>query len=135
MFSGMKMEKFIESEHSGIFPIELVTKNVVPQSLGIHFMHIILICYGLILICARIRRFILFLRILLRLWRSKDFPILEVFQRIFSIDTRKCTYLLIYTVTILRVASSNVSTRNTTISLIQYHTLTVIQFMNGKRVC
>ena len=80
MFSGMKMEKFIESEHSGIFPIELVTKNVVPQSLGIHFMHIILICYGLILICARIRRFILFLRILLRLWRSKDFPILEVLK-------------------------------------------------------
>ena len=32
----------------------------------------------LILIFARIRRFILFLRILIRLWRSKDFPALEV---------------------------------------------------------
>ena len=32
----------------------------------------------LILICARIRWFILFLRILLRLWRYKDLPSIEV---------------------------------------------------------
>ena len=38
MFSGMKMEEFMESEHSGIFRVELVTKNVVPGSSGTHFM-------------------------------------------------------------------------------------------------
>ena len=29
----------MESEHSGIFRVELVTKNVVLGSLGTHFMH------------------------------------------------------------------------------------------------
>ena len=33
MFSGIKMEEFMESEHSGIFRVELVTKNV-PKVLG-----------------------------------------------------------------------------------------------------
>ena len=39
MFSGMKMEEFKESEHSGIFRAELVTKNVVTGSSGTHSMH------------------------------------------------------------------------------------------------
>ena len=39
MFSGMKMEEFMESEHSGIFRVELVTKDVMPGSSGTHFMH------------------------------------------------------------------------------------------------
>ena len=39
MFPGIKTEKFIESEHSGIFRVKLVTKNVVLGSSGIHFMH------------------------------------------------------------------------------------------------
>ena len=39
MFSGMKMEEFMKSKHSGIFRVELVTKNVVPGSSGTHFMH------------------------------------------------------------------------------------------------
>ena len=39
MFSGIKMEEFMESEHSGIFRVELVTKNVVLGSSGTHFMH------------------------------------------------------------------------------------------------
>ena len=34
IFSGIKMEEFIESEHSGIFRVELVTKNVVLGSSG-----------------------------------------------------------------------------------------------------
>ena len=38
MFSGIKMEEFMESEHSGIFRVELVTKNVVLGSSGTHFM-------------------------------------------------------------------------------------------------
>ena len=33
------MEEFMESEHSGIFQVELVTKNVVLGSSGTHFMH------------------------------------------------------------------------------------------------
>ena len=33
------MEEFMESEHYGIFRVELVTKNVVIGSLGTHFMH------------------------------------------------------------------------------------------------
>ena len=33
------MEEFMESEHSGIFRVELVTKNVVLGSWGTHFMH------------------------------------------------------------------------------------------------
>ena len=28
MFSGMNLEEFMKSEHSGIFQVELVTKNV-----------------------------------------------------------------------------------------------------------
>ena len=36
MFSGMKMEEFMESEHSGIFRVELVTKSVVLGSSGTH---------------------------------------------------------------------------------------------------
>ena len=40
MFFGMKMEEFIESEHSGIFRVELITKNVVLGSSGTHFMHV-----------------------------------------------------------------------------------------------
>ena len=39
MFSGMKTEEFMESEHSGIFRVELVTKNVALGSSGTHFMH------------------------------------------------------------------------------------------------
>ena len=39
MFSGIKMEEFMESEHSGIFRVELVTKNVVLGSSGTHFTH------------------------------------------------------------------------------------------------
>ena len=39
MFSGIKMEKFVESEHSGILRVELVTKNVVLGSSGTYFMH------------------------------------------------------------------------------------------------
>ena len=34
MISGMKMEEFIESEHSDIFWVELATKNVVLWVLG-----------------------------------------------------------------------------------------------------
>ena len=40
MFSGMKMEEFMESEHSGIFRVELITKNVVLGSSGTHFTHV-----------------------------------------------------------------------------------------------
>ena len=29
MFSGITMKEFMESEHSGIFHVEMVTKNVV----------------------------------------------------------------------------------------------------------
>ena len=39
MFSGINMEEFMEYEHSGIFRVELVTKNVVLGSSGTHFMH------------------------------------------------------------------------------------------------
>ena len=39
MFSGIKMEEFMESEHSGIFQAELVTKNVVLGLSGTHFLH------------------------------------------------------------------------------------------------
>ena len=39
MFSGINMEKFMESEHSGIFRAELVTKNVVLGPSRTHFMH------------------------------------------------------------------------------------------------
>ena len=39
MFSGMKIEEFMESEHSCIFQVKLVIKNVVFGSLGTHFMH------------------------------------------------------------------------------------------------
>ena len=39
MFSGMKMEEFMEYEHSSIFREDLVTENVVPRSSGTHFMH------------------------------------------------------------------------------------------------
>ena len=39
MFSGIKMEEFMESEHSGIFRVELLTKNVVLGLCGTHFMH------------------------------------------------------------------------------------------------
>ena len=39
MFSGIKLEELMESEHSGIFRVELVTKNVVFGSSGTHFMH------------------------------------------------------------------------------------------------
>ena len=39
MFSGIKMEELIESEHSGIFRVKLVTKNVVLDSSGTHFMY------------------------------------------------------------------------------------------------
>ena len=38
MFSGMNVEEFMKSEHSGIFRVELVTKNVMPASSGTHFM-------------------------------------------------------------------------------------------------
>ena len=34
------MEEFMESQHSGIFRVELVTKYVVLGSSQIHFMHI-----------------------------------------------------------------------------------------------
>ena len=39
MLSDIKMEEFMESELSGIFQVELVTKNVVLGSSGTHFMH------------------------------------------------------------------------------------------------
>ena len=39
MFSGIKMDEFVESEHSGIFGVELVTKSVVFGSSGTRFMH------------------------------------------------------------------------------------------------
>ena len=39
MFSGMEIEEFMESEHSGNFQVELVTKNVLSGSSGIQFMH------------------------------------------------------------------------------------------------
>ena len=39
MFSDLKMDKFMESEHSVIFRLELVTKSVVLGSSGTHFMH------------------------------------------------------------------------------------------------
>ena len=39
MFSGITMEEFVESEHSGIFRVELVTKSVVLASSGTRFMH------------------------------------------------------------------------------------------------
>ena len=39
MFSGIKLEELMESEHSGIFRVELVTKNVVFGASGTHFMH------------------------------------------------------------------------------------------------
>ena len=39
MFSGIKLEEFMECEHSRIFRVELVTKNVVLGSSGTHFMH------------------------------------------------------------------------------------------------
>ena len=40
MFSGMKMEEFMESEHSGIFRVALVTKNVVPGSTRTLFKYV-----------------------------------------------------------------------------------------------
>ena len=62
----------------------------------------------LILIYARIRRFILFLRILYRLWRYSHSLTrsskIRFFHRTFIIDTRKCFFLLIYSVTRPRVA-------------------------------
>ena len=36
---GVKMEKFMESEHSGISRVEVVTTNVVPGSSETHLMH------------------------------------------------------------------------------------------------
>ena len=39
MFSGMRIEEFMESEHSGIFRVEMVTKNLEPGSSVTHFMH------------------------------------------------------------------------------------------------
>ena len=34
------MEKYVESELSGIFTVKLVAKNIVLGSSGTHFMHI-----------------------------------------------------------------------------------------------
>ena len=39
MFSGMKIEEFMESKYSGIFRVELVTKNMVLGSLGPIYLH------------------------------------------------------------------------------------------------
>ena len=39
MFFGMKMEEFMEFEHSGIFRVELVTKSVVLGSSGTYSVH------------------------------------------------------------------------------------------------
>ena len=39
MFSGMKMEEYMESEHSGVFWVKLVAKNIVLGSSGTRFMH------------------------------------------------------------------------------------------------
>ena len=39
MFPGMKMKELMESEHSGIFRVEMVIKNVVLGSSGTHFIH------------------------------------------------------------------------------------------------
>ena len=43
MISGIKMEELLESGHSGIYNVEMVTKYVVLQSLGIHLIHMGLI--------------------------------------------------------------------------------------------
>ena len=40
MFSGTKSEELMGSENSGIFRVELVTKNVVLGSSETHFMHV-----------------------------------------------------------------------------------------------
>ena len=39
MFSGMEMEEFMGSEHSGIFRVEMVTRDIVSGSSGTYFMH------------------------------------------------------------------------------------------------
>ena len=39
MFSRIKMEEYMESELSGIFPVKLVTKNIVRGSPGTQFTH------------------------------------------------------------------------------------------------
>ena len=39
MFSGMKMEKYMESELSVIFRVKLVAKNILVGSLGSHFIN------------------------------------------------------------------------------------------------
>ena len=39
MFSGIKMEQYMEAELSGIFLVKMVAKNTVLGSSGIHFMH------------------------------------------------------------------------------------------------
>ena len=39
MFSSMKMEEYVESELSGIFRVNLVTKNIVRGSPGTQFMY------------------------------------------------------------------------------------------------
>ena len=39
MFSGIKKDELMESEHSGIFQVELVTKIVVLGSSRTYFMH------------------------------------------------------------------------------------------------
>ena len=39
MFSSIKIEEFMESKHSAVFRVELVTKNAVLESWGTHFMH------------------------------------------------------------------------------------------------
>ena len=57
-------DEFMESKHSGIFRVEMVTKSVVLGSPGIHFMHMAVnlnllldIFYTLILLGRLISRF------------------------------------------------------------------------------
>ena len=40
MFSSIKMEEYMESELSGIFPVKLATKNIERGSPGTQFMHV-----------------------------------------------------------------------------------------------
>ena len=39
MFSSIKIEEYMEFELSGIFPVKLVTKNIMSGSPGTQFMH------------------------------------------------------------------------------------------------
>ena len=40
MFSNIKINEYMEFELSGVFWVNVVTKNIVLGSLGTHFMHL-----------------------------------------------------------------------------------------------